>query len=232
MLLSSTHLLELSGPCFDHAYPFNRSIVSLFSSSFIFIKCFISFKPGCCPRSFLPLLPFIQQFRRQCIAVSSSIFSSYQVLTHFLFFSIGVLPEFLLPCYSSLPECSQLCCSLLHSFFQLFNLSRFFGFTLLSKKQLSFTSSLSLPFSLRCHSRSRDEILSQWWSVVTPRDRCARCLPVIHSLAMPFACVLHLALSSCALHHIVLKTCIRPGLLVPSVVRSEPIHTCTRPRHV
>ena len=40
------------------------------------------------------------------------------------------------------------------------NLSRFFGFTRLSKEQLSFTSSLFLPFSLRCHSRSRDEILS------------------------------------------------------------------------
>ena len=38
--------------------------------------------------------------------------------------------------------------------------SRFFGFTRLSKKQLSFTASLSLSFSLRCHSRSRDEILS------------------------------------------------------------------------
>ena len=38
--------------------------------------------------------------------------------------------------------------------------SRFFGLTRLSKKQLSFTSSLSLPFSLRCHSRSQDEILS------------------------------------------------------------------------
>ena len=44
--------------------------------------------------------------------------------------------------------------------FNLFNLSRVFSFTHLSKKQLSFTSSLSLLFSLRCHSRSRDEILS------------------------------------------------------------------------
>ena len=35
MLLSSTHLLGLSGPCFHRAYPFNRSIVFLFSSSFI-----------------------------------------------------------------------------------------------------------------------------------------------------------------------------------------------------
>ena len=30
-------------------------------------------------------------------------------------------------------------------------------------------------------------------------------------VAMSFACVLHLAMSSCALHHHVFKTCIRPG---------------------
>ena len=50
------------------------------------------------------------------------------------------------PCFYFLPQCSQLCSTPLCSFFQLFNLSRFFGFTLLSKKQLSFTSSLPLPF--------------------------------------------------------------------------------------
>ena len=44
--------------------------------------------------------------------------------------------------------------------FKLFNLSRFISFIRLAKKQLSFTFSLPLPFSLRCHSRSRDEILS------------------------------------------------------------------------
>ena len=49
---------------------------------------------------------------------------------------------------------------------------------------------------------------------------------------MSFARVLHLAMSSCALHHHVFKTCISPGLPVPSAVRSEPRHTCTRPRHV
>ena len=49
---------------------------------------------------------------------------------------------------------------------------------------------------------------------------------------MSFACVLHFIMSSCALHHHVFKTCIHPGLLVPSVVRFEPNHTCTRPRHV
>ena len=41
------------------------------------------------------------------------------------------------PCFYFLPQCSQLCSTPLCSFFQLFNLSRFFGFTLLSKKQLS-----------------------------------------------------------------------------------------------
>lgn len=49
---------------------------------------------------------------------------------------------------------------------------------------------------------------------------------------MSFACVLHLIMSSCALHHHVSKTCIYPGLLVLFVVRSEPRHTCTRPWHV
>ena len=62
------------------------------------------------------------------------------------------------PCFYFLPQCSQLCSTLLCPFFQLFNLSRFFVFTLLSKKQLSFTSFSSA--SLRCHSRSRDEFLS------------------------------------------------------------------------
>ena len=30
-------------------------------------------------------------------------------------------------------------------------------------------------------------------------------------VAMSFACALHLVMSSCALHHHVFKTCIRPG---------------------
>ena len=50
------------------------------------------------------------------------------------------------PCFYFLPQCSQLCSTLLCSFFQLFNHSRFFGFTHWSKKKLSFTSSFSLPF--------------------------------------------------------------------------------------
>ena len=39
-------------------------------------------------------------------------------------------------------------------------------------------------------------------------------------------------MSSSALHHHVFKTCIRPGIPVPSVVRSEPRHTCTCPWHL
>ena len=41
-------------------------------------------------------------------------------------------------------------------------------------------------------------------------------------VAMSFACVLHFMMSSCALHHHVFKTCIRPSLLVPSVVLLSP----------
>ena len=41
-------------------------------------------------------------------------------------------------------------------------------------------------------------------------------------VALSFACVLHFIMSSCALHHHVFETCIRPGLLVLFVVRSEP----------
>ena len=70
-------------------------------------------------------------------------FSSYQVLH---LFSTGVLSVFVRPCSSILTELVNfvhLCCILS---FKLFNLSRFFGFTHLSKKQLSFTSSLPLPF--------------------------------------------------------------------------------------
>ena len=95
-------------------------------------------------------------------------FSPYQVLHNFL---TGVLSIYILRfnlevffrnvlCPSLLTECFRLCSPSLYSFLNLFNLSRLFGFTRLSKKQLNFTSSLSLPFSLRCHSRSRDEILS------------------------------------------------------------------------
>ena len=37
-------------------------------------------------------------------------------------------------------------------------------------------------------------------------------------IAMSFACVLHFIMSSCALHHHVFKTCIRPGFRLLSVL--------------
>ena len=60
MLLSSTHLLGLSGPCSFHAYPVNRSVVPFCSSSFRLIKPCTSFQPECCLKSFLPIVPFFQ----------------------------------------------------------------------------------------------------------------------------------------------------------------------------
>ena len=50
------------------------------------------------------------------------------------------------PCSSFLTECFQLCSSSLYSFFQFVQPLKVRGFTRLSKKQLSFTSSLPLPF--------------------------------------------------------------------------------------
>ena len=126
----------------------------------------------------------ILSFRRHCDVALFSLYSYFcrdlilfmpihltGVLCHFFsrsfifqvihLLSTEMLPESVLSYSSFFTKCFQLCSSLLLSFFHLFNLSRFFGFTHWSKKQLCFTSSLSLPFfSLRCHSRSRDEILS------------------------------------------------------------------------
>ena len=98
-------------------YPFNRSVVSFCSSSFILSSFSFSFQLKCYQNRF-----FLFLFLNGVLSASfiSVVFFSRNVLTF----------------------------------------AWFFGFTHLSKKQLSFTSPLSLPFSLRCHSRSRDEILS------------------------------------------------------------------------
>ena len=145
------------------------------------IKFCLPSQPECRLKSFLPLVPFFHQFRRQCVVnfieyplilsrscSISSIYSRNAVkIISFLFILISFQPEwfqFLLvhctrhsqlcnlqgshgvPCFYFLPQCSQLCSIPLCSFFQLFNLLRFFGFTHLSKKQLSFTAYLPLPF--------------------------------------------------------------------------------------
>ena len=85
--------------------------------------------------------------RTQCVVISSSIFSSYQVIIQFFFlfnrsaarscsslflFSNGVFPT----SFISIVFFSQ----------NGLTFAWFFGFTHWSKKQLSFTSSLPLPF--------------------------------------------------------------------------------------
>ena len=108
------------------------------SSSFHLIKSCISFQPECCLNLFFLCSVFIlfQPEWFQFLLVHCTRHSQLCNLQG----SHGV------PCFYFLPQCSQLCSTPLCSFFQLFNLSRFIGFTRLSKKQLSFTSSLPLPF--------------------------------------------------------------------------------------
>ena len=64
MLLSSTHLLVLSGSCSFRAYPFNRSVVSSFQVSSHFVK-FNSFhlQAECCP-NYIILIPSLSCFNR------------------------------------------------------------------------------------------------------------------------------------------------------------------------
>ena len=141
-------LIHLTGELCSHSSSFIlSSFASLFNLSAVWNPSY-------------PLCHSFNSSGGSVLLISSSILSSYQVLIQFLLFSTGVLPEVVVPCYSFLTECfllRHLRCIL---FSYLLNLSRFFGFSRLSKKQLSFTSSISLPFALRCHSRSRDEILS------------------------------------------------------------------------
>ena len=141
MLLSSTHLLGLSGPCFDRAYPFNRSVVS--SAQVLFI-----------------LSSLVSLFNRSAVRIWSSLipFLNRRVFNIYLPFNLKVSQ-----CSLSLVSNGEFSTSFISIVFFSRNgltLFKVRGFTRLSKKQLSFTSSLSLLFSLRCHSRSRDEILS------------------------------------------------------------------------
>ena len=81
---------------------------------------------------------------------------------------------------------------------------------------------------LRCHPRSRDEILLQWWSVVTSRDRRSRRLPC-------FACRL-CYLFVCCIHHVII--CIASALRCRHVLKicihqqlpRSPLSSLTVPR--
>ena len=67
MLLSLTNHLVLSRSCnFFLSYPFSRSVVFSFEFSHLIKFCLLP-QPECCLKSFLPLVPFFHQFRRQCV---------------------------------------------------------------------------------------------------------------------------------------------------------------------
>ena len=123
---------------FFSCIPFNRSVCPLLKF-FHFIKSFISFN-----RSVVVIDPYRSlyiSFLPECLHV---------LLVHcnpFLM-SFNLQGSSNVPCSSFLTECFQLRSSSLFSFFNLFNLARFFGFTHFSKKQLSFT----LVFLFRCPS--------------------------------------------------------------------------------
>ena len=129
--------------------------------------------------------------------------SSYQVLH---LFSTGVLFEFVLPSSQFLFSTAVLTI--------VFNSDMFFLSTFQPLKVLWFHSFVeeatqfylfsSSSVSLRCHSRSRDEILLQWWSVVTPQDRSFRCLPGFPSFAVCFFCACSFIF---ALHHVIMPSC-------------------------
>ena len=102
--------------------------------------------------------------------------------------------------YRSALNCVQLCCVLSFNF----STSQGSWFHSLVEEATQFYLFSSFSFSLRCHPRSRDEILSQWWSVVTPQDRCFRRLPAIPSFAMCFFCACSFIF---ALHHVIMPSC-------------------------
>ena len=86
--------------------------------------------------------------------------------------SHGVLFSIL---YHSALNCVQLRCVLSFNF----STSQGSWFHSFVKEATQFYLFSSSSVSLRCHPRSRDEILLQCWSVVTPRDRRSRRLPAI-----------------------------------------------------
>ena len=140
-------------------------VVSVLSFSPSFIPFLLLFRRHCVAALFKPIFLFCQDrvlflaypFNRSVVPLLHKFFLPYQVLHPF---STRVLFEFVLPCLLFLTECFLLCSSPLNSFFPFDQPLKVRGFIRLSKEQLSFTPSLSLPLSLRCHSRSRDEILS------------------------------------------------------------------------
>ena len=107
--------------------------ISFHSLKFMFFSFHV--QPECCR-----ILPLSSCFNRSGFGFFLSI-----VLVIRSFATSKVQMVFLVSIF--LPQCSQLCSTPLCSFFQLFNLSRFFGFTYLAKKQLSLPLLFLLRFS-------------------------------------------------------------------------------------
>ena len=117
-----------------------------------FIFYAFHFQPECCSILFF-LVPCLPRFNRNtCL---------YFLSIETFFMSFNLQGSSIVPCSSFLTECFQLCSSLLYSFFQFVQPRKGSLTSLVCQR-----SNLVLPllflfrFPLRCHSRSRDEILS------------------------------------------------------------------------
>ena len=73
MLLSSTHLLVLSGSCSFHAYPFNRSVVPFWLKFFSPYQALHLFSTGVLSEFVLPCSSFLTE----CFKVRSSLLYSF-----------------------------------------------------------------------------------------------------------------------------------------------------------
>ena len=138
MLLSATHLLILSGSCSFRPYPFNRSVMPAFRIFSHSAKFCLPSQMECCS-NYIILNPSLSCLNRSGFNIYLALQPQGFSQCSLSLFSNGVFSNLSSP---------------------LFFFSIWFNITHLSKKQLNFTSSLSLLFALRCHSRSQDEILS------------------------------------------------------------------------
>ena len=103
-----------------------------------------------------PLLKFFYLIK-SCISFQPECLHVLLVHCYHFLMSFNLQGSHNVACSLCLTECFQSCSSPLYSLFQFVKPPKVRGFTRLSKKQLCFTSSSSV--SLRCHPRSRDEIL-------------------------------------------------------------------------
>ena len=107
----------------------------------------------------LALSSLASLFNRSAARIWSSLipFLNRSVFYIYLPFNLKVFAMF---CPSFLTKCFRPCSPSLYSFLEFVQPLKARGFSCFSKNQFSFTYPLSLMLPRRCHSRSRDEILS------------------------------------------------------------------------